>query len=886
MSNRTLRWFCTALLALSSLPGWADRGFDELALGREALHLAPPDSSEHRKYAPDREVDLLHLALDVTPDFKQRSVAGQVVLTFKPIAKPLRELKLDAESLAIASVTAAEPIQGWQNTGKKLVVTFAQAIAAGREAKVTVAYSAEPRRGLYFRTPEMGYKAGETHLFTQGEEIEARHWYPCIDAPNEKFTAEVTCRVPEGMTVLSNGKRVSEAKDPQTGLVAVRWLQDKPHANYLVALAAGYFKKVEDTYRDIPLTFYTLPSAFPEAPGSFRDTKDMMAFFEQEIGVPYPWAKYAQVCVNDFVAGGMENTSLTILTDGTLFPETTENIRSSQGLVAHELAHMWFGDLVTCKDWSHVWLNEGFATYYEALYDGHKNGRDAFLYNLYNDARGFLDVPNDTKPIVTRRFDDPGEQFSFLAYPKGAWVVHMLRSQLGEDLYRRCIQTYLERHAYGNVVTEDLNAVIEELSGRSFDQFFDQWVYHAHQPELEIAYSWDEPTRLAKLNVKQVQAPSEQVLLFNFPLPVRFQLKTGATNRVVTVKEREEDFYFPLPEAPELVRIDPDYTVLAKVRFSPPPPMLQAMLAATNDVMARLLAVAQLSGRKDHDAVTKLKAALNQDPFHGVRIEAARALRAAHTDEALEALLASTPQADARVRLQVREALSGFYRESVLASTRDVLQSEKNPDILAAAIRALAPFNHPETEGLLLQYLQSDSYQNLLADAAVDAIRAQEDPAYLAPLLETLKRREAAFTSHGFAAGLSTLAQVARNEDQKGSVREFLVGQVNHPKRSVQRAAIAALGTLGDSKAIPVLETFAHAAKDSPERQAAERAIASLRAAKKPVDDFRELRNEVMGLQKENRDLKREFEELRKKVGELAPPRPPDKPADPKKKKK
>ena len=209
-----------------------------------------------------------------------------------------------------------------------------------------------------------------------------------------------------------------------------------------------------------------------------------MAFFEQEIGVPFPWAKYYQTCVNDFVAGGMENTSATTLTDATLFKDDTENIRNSQSLVSHEMAHQWFGDLVTCKDWSHVWLNEGFATYYQVLYDGWKNGHDALLYDLYANARSVTSVVSDTNAIVRRNYDDPFDMFNYLAYPKGGWVLHMLRSQLGKDLYRQCIKTYLERHRYGNVTTEDLRAVIEELSGRPYDQFFDQWLYHAHYPEL------------------------------------------------------------------------------------------------------------------------------------------------------------------------------------------------------------------------------------------------------------------------------------------------------------------------------------------------------------------------------------------------------------------
>src|SRR5262249_11923464 len=211
---------------------------------------------------------------------------------------------------------------------------------------------------------------GEMDLWTQVETMGARHWFPCFDAPNEKFTSEVTCRIPEGMVVLSNGKLVSEEKDAGSGLVAVRWLQDQPHANYLIALTAGYFKKVEDRYKDVPLAFYTPASQIEQAMKSFKDTKDIMGFFEREIGLPYPWAKYYQVVVDDFTAGGMENTTLTILTDNTLHTAATESLRDSQGLVAHEMAHQWFGDLVTCKDWSHIWLNEGFATFYEELYDG------------------------------------------------------------------------------------------------------------------------------------------------------------------------------------------------------------------------------------------------------------------------------------------------------------------------------------------------------------------------------------------------------------------------------------------------------------------------------------------------------------------------------------
>ena len=456
-------------------------GADDFAAALGGFAEARPAA---RQYAPDRNAGFVHMSLDITPDFKQRTIAGAVTYLFKPIAKPLEELKLDAADLTIVSVEGTEKIQAWQVTTDKLVITFEDSIPAGKEARVTIHYTAQPEKGLYFRTPELGYKAGDTHLFTQGEAIDTRYWYPGPDSPNEKFTTEITCHVPEDMIVLSNGRLVSREKEA-SGLAAFHWAQEKPHANYLVSLVAGYFKSVADQHRDIPLALYVPPSDIAEAENSFRDTRDIMAFFEQEIGVDYPWAKYYQVMVQDFMEGGMENTSLTTLTERSLFTAATENLRTSQGLVAHEMAHQWFGDLVTCKDWSDIWLNEGFATYYALLYDGHKNGADSMLYGAYQTARSILAVSNDVLPIVRRQYEDPNETFGYLAYQKGSFVLRMLRAQLGDNLYRRCIKTYLQRHQYGNVVTEDLAAVIEELSGRSYDQFFDQWVYHSHYPEVD-----------------------------------------------------------------------------------------------------------------------------------------------------------------------------------------------------------------------------------------------------------------------------------------------------------------------------------------------------------------------------------------------------------------
>lgn len=869
---RVVRFISCALIVSAIGMGateTGDAGWHELRSNRLASAAALQSESETpaRQYAPDRKVDILHIAIDVTPDFAARSVAGTTTITFAPIAKPLTELRLDAIELMVTLVTSSARMAGYSVSDEAITITFDPPVPPGAETTATIIYEAEPRRGLHFRTPEMGYREEDTHLFTQGQTHSAPYWYPNYDYPNERSSSEVICRVPEDMTVLSNGRLVSEGLDPPSGLKVVRWLQDKPHVNYLVALVAGRFKKIESRYKDLPLAFYTPTSQIGEARNSFRDTADMIAFFEREIGVPYPWDKYYQVVVQDFVAGGMENTSLTVLAERALFTDATEGLHSSQGLVAHELAHQWFGDYITCKDWSHIWLNEGFATYYTHLYDGHKNGRDSMLCGLYRSAQAVLSEHSVEKPMVDRSYRSAWQQFDYRAYQKGSWVLHMLRTQLGEALFRQCIKTYLERHALSSVVTEDLVSAFEEVSGRSFDRFFDQWVYHAGHPELTVRYSWSEKDKLAKVSVEQTQKVTNEVMLFHFPTKVRFIFDDDVVDRDIFVNSRQHDFHFALEKQPRTVRFDPDYGLLAKVTFEKPAAMLYAQLDDESDVIGRLLAIEALKKRKDKKTVARFKDVLNDDPFGGVRLEASAALRDIHTDEAFEALADSLDQPDARVRQQVVRAVCGLYRPESLRLTKRILKTEENPEILSEAIRNLGRYDEDGIRELLIHYLESQSYRNRLADAAIDAIRMRDDPSFIAPLHRVLRDREKEFPSRSFAGALDTLAHLARNEEDKREVREFLVGYVNDPRERIQAGAIAALGTLGDPKAIPILETFSGDDPDDRVQRAAKDALKEIRERKPSVPaEIIHLRETVDELKKENERLRNDLEELRERL--------------------
>ena len=818
----------------------------------------PPGNG--RQYARDRLVDVRHQKIEVTPDFKARSVRGISTIRFSPIAKAAAEIQLDAVDLTVSKIESNRAIASWDNDDRKITILFQEPIPPGQEAQVTVHYSASPREGLYFRTEAMGYPAGDDHLWTQGEPEKHRHWFPGYDFPNERFTTEVICHVPEEMTVLSNGNLISD--NVKDGVRTVHWHQKKEHVNYLISLVAGHFKKLEDKHGELPLAFYTPPSMFHVAENSFRDTADILPFLEKEIGVPFPWAKYYNICVTDFIAGGMENTSVTTLSHLTLFSADSENLRTSHRLDAHEVTHQWFGDLLTCKDWSHLWLNEGFATYYTHLYEARKNGEDAKKFGLYKDLERVTGQKSD-KPIVWREFSDPWEQFDFRAYPKGSWVLHMLRSQLGPELFQKCIETYVKRYTNQIVETSDLQEVFEELSGRNFDEFFDQWVYHGGTPHLEVKYQWNAKNKRAKITVRQTQKISSNVLLFDFELPLRFVDEEGAVHdRVAHIQKSSEEFSYSLPSRPRTVRIDPELTVLTKIDFNPPRESLNRQLQNGDDMIGRLLAVKSLATKKDAAALQSLKKALNEDPFHGVRIEAAKSLQKHRTPEAFQMLEDSLEQEDARVRKQVVEAIGKYFSSDALTVLRKISENETNPEIVAEALAAAGKYPEGEVRELLTSALQRPSFRHQIAVKAVAAMKNQASPAYAPILLEHIGASKDKFSSRDLGPALGALAYVSKDaaEDVRTRVRDFLAGYLNHPNPLTQTSAARALGETEDKRALGILQAYATGNESDPVVKAAAEAVKKINGGQRQAAEVKDLRALVMELQKKIDQLSNQVE--------------------------
>ncbi len=592
----------------------------------------------------------------LTPHFDTESLDGVCTLTVRAIDRPVSRLVLDAVDLEILKVEPSVNVpRRRRQVGNR---TRDGRSLPQQSASIAITYRAnKPRHGLFFVKPTAEHPEKVTHAWTQSQDQYARFWFPCFDFPSEKQTTSTTIVVPKGTFALGNGELV-ERRDEGDHTI-FRYRQDVPHSTYLITMVAGPFAEVaqgEAGRNRIPVFHYVLPGREAEGERSFGKTPQMIDLFERKIGVPYPYARYSQIAVSDFIFGGMENTSATTQTDRTLHDETAELDFSSDPLVSHELAHQWFGDLLTCRDWAHAWLNEGFATYMEAVWRESDLGSDEYLYDIFECVKAYLNEESQrySRPIVCNLFRDPIEIFDRHLYQKGGAVLHMLRGELGEERFWRSIARYVSDNAQRSVETIDLVRAIEAATGRNMRQFFNQWIFREGHPKLQIAVAWDSERHTATVTIDQQQTVDREHPAYAFDVELGFapEAKTLASGSAVDHVPRErrvrakierahETIVVPLDFEPQLVRFDPGAFILADVRYRFGVQYAAAALRADTDVVARIRAARELAADGSAQARAALTTAFRDEPFWGVLAETAAACGATKAPWARDLLISA-----------------------------------------------------------------------------------------------------------------------------------------------------------------------------------------------------------------------------------------------------
>ncbi len=821
------------------------------------------------QYGPDKLVTVLHIDLHLRPDLGAKRLEGVCTTSVRAIEDGVGRLVLDAVDLDVRAVRrAGGAALPFRSTSETLELTVEPPLRRGEELVFAVEYAAEnPRRGLYFieREPK--------HAWTQSQDSDARFWFPCFDYPADKQTTSTTIVVPAGQFALGNGALVERSE--RGGETVFRYEQRVPHPTYLMTMVAGSFSEVAQAHPRLPVWYYVAPGREADGERAFGKTPQMIEAFERVIGVPYAYERYSQIAVADFIFGGMENTAATTQTDRILHDERAHLDYSADFLVSHELAHQWFGDLVTCRDWSHAWLNEGFATYFEAVWLEADQGWDEYAYDVYGIVQRYLEEDGERyrRPIVCNVFRDPIELFDRHLYEKGGAVLHMLRGELGWERTKRAFKRYVSDNAQRNVETIDLIRAIEAETGRNTRRFFAQWVERGGHPELEVSYTWDGERKTALLTVAQKQTIDHEHPAYAFDLEVGFVLDPpeaigtdfgpgplpGETRVRLGVEGAARTFAIPLERAPGLVRVDPAAWILCAWTSSLGTDAHAAILRHDPSPSARIRAAKALAKDAGRRAREALAAALGRDPFWGVGVEVAAALGSVPGPSARAALLANLAHPHPKVRRAVAEAL-GAWRDPEVAGALLGLREDASYFVVGAALHSLGKTRDPRALDALVAALATPSWNDTIAAGALLGLGELADARALPPLLDALDpqrtepRRRAAATA------------VARLGGQLDAVRtaavEGIARALRDPGYLVRLAAYRAAERLGDARLLPLLDRLAQTETDGRlRRDATEAAIRIREEAEKPAELAR-LREELDRLRSESLSLRERLDAL------------------------
>jgi aminopeptidase N len=758
-----------------------------------------------RPYAPSREYDLQNVRVALHFDIDQRRVFGDVTHTLAALRDGETHLDFDCAELSVSSVRVNGKDATFDLRDNNLRVQLAQATKSGEKFEVEIKYEGKPTSGLYFILPDKGDPNRAKEIWTQGEAEDTHHYIPIYDYPNDRTTIEMILTVPADWLTVSNGKLVN-VQDAPNGQKIWSWRQSQPVSTYLISFVAGEYQTKKDTWRNIPIS-YNVPRGMGDTIDStFSHTKQMLDFFSDRFGVVYPWDQYAQTAVHDFVASGMENVSATTLAARDMLPADLagERPEAADNLVSHEMTHQWFGDLVTCKDWTNTWLNEGFATFGAELWEEHFYGADASGYRYWREQNNWMQSRELYPiPIVTRNIDDSVE-YEGNVYDKAGWVIHMLREQMGDDAFFRALKHYLEANRLQNVVTADLVKDIEESSGTNVDQFFDQWIYGAGAPRFTVRYTYDDSGKKVNLSVKQTQKVEGHVGLFRVPIEISITTASGEKVFPIEVSKADESFSFTVDGAPQIVLFDKGDKILKSVDFQKTPDEWIKQARTASSVPDRADAAVALGNYHDNDAaVNALGDVALHDKFWGVREEALRSLGRINSPASRKQLLADLANEQPWVRVVAVEQLTKDRGdEEVIKHLQNIYKDDKAYTVRAAALQSLALDKAPNLEATLEKTLTISSPDDVLRGAALRAMGSLGDDSAVPTLLE--------WSSPGKSAQLRGIAigALGRVDLKNHDITARLISYLNEESFDIRFATIFALGRRGDPTAIEPLEAL------------------------------------------------------------------------------
>ncbi len=784
----------------------------------------------------DRTFDVQHVKLNVRFDEQRKMVYGEVTTKIVPLSSHFASFDLDASDMTISKVTLANGKElSFAMSPGKLKITLDKAYTLRDTVTFAVTYRCTPKKGLYFIQPDSLNPDKPYQIWSQGEMEENHFWFPCYDFPNDKVTSETIITVKDSYFALSNGRLLGVKEDKKEKTKTYHWLMDKLHPSYAIMIAAGEYAESRDFYKKIPVNYYVYKGQENIAKTTFGRTPDMVRFFSERIGYEYPWDKYAQIILRDFMYGGMENTTATTLSENIMADARmaleADGATETVSTISHELAHQWWGDLLTCKDWSHAWLNESFASYFEKLYSEYAFGLDEARYGMMQSLQYYLrsDAGGLREPIVSSKFVHEFLEGAPLVYQKGELVLNMLRHLLGDELWWKAINYYAHRNQFMPVDTRDFTRAVEEATGKNLWWFFDEWLYKVGHPQFEVSSAWNDSAKVLRLLVKQVQKVDERTPVFRMPVDVEFSLPSETVLKTIQIDSATQEFSFSLTSKPLMVLFDKGNYIIKTLKFPKSREEYLYQLKHDDDIVGRIQAIRAIKdSTHDVGVFEALRDVLMNDRFGGVRKEAADALSKFEGEKVTEALMmAYKTDRSARVRAAAIRGLGQARGEKVAALLKSAVETDSSYAVVTASLLAIPQVDSAKAFEVLAAAMNMNSLREVIRSAALTGLKQLHDSRALRYAMEYSKLSQPANLRVPAVSLLSALG------NHTPEVVDHLITLLKDSNTFVRRIAVRMLGESGNPKALEPLKDLLKTEQSTLVKSALKRALEELEAGQK-----------------------------------------------------
>lgn len=762
------------------------------------------------KYQPERDKinNLVHTKLKVDFNFEKSQLNGEAWVTLTPHFYAVNKVVLDAKSFNIHEVKVNDKKAAFNYSEDELTVELDKSYKKGEEYTVYIKYTAKPEeikqkgsenitdaKGLYFIDPKEDDPNKPTQVWTQGETESNSCWFPTIDSPNQKTTQEIYMTVPNKYVTLSNGTLKSQVVNPN-GTRTDYWKMDQKHAPYLVFMGVGEFNVTKDSWNGIEVNYYVEPEFAPEAKTIFGNTPEMITYFSNITGIPYPWDKYSQIVVRDFVSGAMENTTAVVHAEDAQqkMGQLIDN-NEWESTIAHELFHHWFGDLVTTESWANLTVNESFATYSVYLWFAHKYGKDKADANMYSDVQTYMTSQSEDKDLVRFYYLDREDMFDTVSYHKGNAILHMLRDVIGDEAFFEGMNTYLTTYKYGTAEAHQLRLVFEKVSGKDLNWFFNQWYYGNGHIKMNVTYDYNTINKTVTVNVNQKDKS------FKFPLSIDIYEETGKTTHNVWVDSTQNSFTFSLNKLPKLINIDAKHVLLAEIAVKK---TLNEYIYQFNNAphyLDRRLALEEIAKEQSNkEAFNTLLKAFN-DPYYEIRILALENIDLFQKYNKKEAIDKIVKMAQSDPKTLVQAAAIGVLGKLVDPVYKPLFENGMNSKSYAVTGKSLISLYYVDKQAALskLNTLPEDT-KKYMADAVTTIYISEKDktklPFIANHILKGMFLTEDKSTQQTYAEAFKWIAESDNKEAITNLTNDFVTLGLRYKKYKFDQLGVNMLNQL------------------------------------------------------------------------------------------